>query len=421
MVHATGAGGGWMHPANSRRAKIAARINNFFIIAPLRIRNDAKLINGVGFVLPWAGFIYLQTTLFYMSPADLTDVGYAGLGTPPGTLIYSGDRRSDKGKITVTTYHVDGLEEKSARTVKQAAKLLKKPGVKWINVYGLHNIKLMEEIGKEFEIHPIILEDLVNTEQRPRADEQDDYLSVVMKALSYNPRKRTIHDEHIGIVLGKNFVISFQEKKADTFESVRENLRKNKGRIRKMGADYLAYVLIDTVIDGYFVVLDKIGEKIEDAEEELVDDPSERTLHAIQQLKKDMLILRKAIWPMREVMGRLQRREPGRFRESTEIYLKDLYDHVAQVADTIDTFNNMLTNMLDVYLSSISNKTNEVMKVLAIFSTIFMPLTFLTGLYGMNFRFMPELEWEFGYFTILGVMAVLAVVMIWFYKKMEWI
>jgi len=356
-----------------------------------------------------------------MSPADLTDVGYAGLGTPPGTLIYSGDRRSDKGKITVTTYHVDGLEEKSARTVKQAAKLLKKPGVKWINVYGLHNIKLMEEIGKEFEIHPMILEDLVNTEQRPRADEQDDYLSVVMKALSYNPRKRTIHDEHIGIVLGKNFVISFQEKKADTFESVRENLRKNKGRIRKMGADYLAYVLIDTVIDGYFVVLDKIGEKIEDAEEELVDDPSERTLHAIQQLKKDMLILRKAIWPMREVMGRLQRREPGRFRESTEIYLKDLYDHVAQVADTIDTFNNMLTNMLDVYLSSISNKTNEVMKVLAIFSTIFMPLTFLTGLYGMNFRFMPELEWEFGYFTILGVMAVLAVVMIWFYKKMEWI
>ena len=339
----------------------------------------------------------------------------------PGTLVYVGDKRRDEGKISITVYSRDSFEKKEVKKISDAVKLLKKPGKKWIDVDGLHNLKMIEEVGKEFGLHPILLEDIVNSEQRPKMDDYDEHLFFVLKAIEYHPRKKDISDEHIGIVLGKDFVISFQEKKPDTFETVFLNLKMNKGRLRKMGSDYLAYALMDSIVDNYFVTLEKIGERIGDLEEVLSEEPDPSVLRDIQRFKREMLFLRKQVWPLRDVFNRLVRRESPLIKKDTEIYLRDLYDHIVQIIDTTDTFNSMLSNMMDVYLSSISNKTNEVMKVLTVFTAVFIPLTFITGLYGMNFRYMPELGYEFGYYGALVAMALIALVLLGYFRKKEWI
>lgn len=352
---------------------------------------------------------------------DLIDVGHTQPGLPPGTLVYTGDRRSDAGRITISTYNKDYCEEWAAKDVKEIKKALKKPGIKWINVDNLHNLKLIQEIGNEFDLHPMLLEDLVNTEQRPKIDDYQDHMFIIIKSIDYNARKEEMSDEQIGIVLGKDFVISFHEKKPDNFRAIRENIKHNRGRIRKAGSDYLAYALIDAIVDGYFVVLERVGERIADVDEELSEKATKETLDSIQQLKREILYLRRAIWPMREFASKLSRKRSGLFKKSTEIYLKDLADHILQISDTVETFNTMLTNMLDVYMSNISNKTNEILKVLTIFSTVFIPLTFITGLYGMNFENMPELQHPFGYFAVLFGMALISIGWIIYIKKKEWI
>jgi len=343
------------------------------------------------------------------------------VGLPPGTLVYVGEKKVEKVIITVFDYDSERYEEKELKSIEECFPYKDSPTVTWINMAGIHQVDLMEKIGNHFGIHPLVIEDILNTGQRPKMDDLEDYLFVVLKMLDYNKEDDEINAEQISIILGQNFVISFQEKEGDVFEPIRERIRKNKGRIRKMGADYLAYTLLDSVVDNYFTILEKIGERIEFLEEELVENPSTQTLQEIHRLKRELIFLRKSIWPLREVISELDRGESPLIKETTGIYLRDVYDHTIQVIDTVETFRDMISGILDVYLSSISNKMNEVMKVLTIIATIFIPLTFLAGIYGMNFRYMPELEWHRGYFAILFLMVIIGIGLVIYFRKKKWI
>ncbi|MBU1090323.1 MAG: magnesium/cobalt transporter CorA, partial [Candidatus Omnitrophica bacterium] len=260
----------------------------------------------------------------------------------------------------------------------------------------------------------------LNTDQRPKMEDFGSYIYMVMKMLSYNQAEAEVEIEQVSMILGNNFLISFQEKEGDVFDSIRERIRTAKGRIRKSGVDYLVYTLIDAVIDNYFLILEKIGEKIEVLEEELINTPTQETMRNIHSLKREMIFLRKSVWPMRELINGLQKSESSVINKSTGIFLRDVYDHTIQVIDTVESLRDMASGMLDIYLSSISNRMNEVMKVLTIFAAIFIPLTFIAGVYGMNFKFMPELEWKYGYFVALSLMAAVGITLVLFFKRKKW-
>ena len=343
------------------------------------------------------------------------------VGLPPGTLIQAEEKKAKEAKISLIDYDEAQLQEKETATVEECFPFKDKPTVTWINIDGVHQVDIMEKIGAHFGIHPLILEDIMHTVQRPKMEDFEDYIFVVVKMIYYDERDDEIKAEQVSIILGTNFVISFQEKEGDVFDHVRERIRRNKGRIRKMKSDYLAYALIDTIVDHYFIVLEKLGEKIEGMEEELVTKPTPETLQTIHTLKRELIFLRKSIWPLREVISVLERGELSLIHESTGIYLRDVYDHTIQVVDTIETFRDMVSGMLDIYLSSISNKMNEVMKVLTIIATIFIPLTFVAGIYGMNFKYIPELEWHWGYVGALILMGLIAFVMILYFRNKKWL
>lgn len=280
---------------------------------------------------------------------------------------------------------------------------------------------VIEKLGKCFNVHPLTLEDILNTEQRPKAEDFDDYIFIVSKMLYYDEKEHLVRSEQVSIILGPNFLISFQEVEGDVFNSVRERLRKGKGRIRKAASDYLAYALIDAIVDHYFIILENFGEKIESLEDQLVTAPTQETLQSIHNMKREMILFRKQVWPLRELIAKLTKGETPLINESTHVYLRDVYDHTIQIIDTIESFRDILSGMLDIYLSTISNRMNEVMKVLTIIATIFIPLTFIAGIYGMNFKFMPELEWHWGYFLALLVMGIIALVMVFYFWKKEWL
>ncbi len=341
-------------------------------------------------------------------------------GLPPGSLIHVGEVKAERIKITVIDYDEQNFQETETETVEECFAFRDKDTVSWINVDGVHDGEAIGKLGSCFGVHPLILEDIMSTGQRPKIEDMGSYIYIVVRMLSFQGKKREVQSEQVSLILGPNFVISFQESVGDVFDPVRDRIRSGKGRLRKMGPDYLAYALIDAVVDNYFFVLEKLGEKVEEVEEELVNDPSRKTLQEIHVLKREMIYLRKSVWPLREVISGLTRTESKLVSESTGIFLRDVYDHTVQVIDTVETFRDMLSGMLDIYLSSISNRMNEVMKVLTIIATIFIPLTFIAGIYGMNFKFMPELEWHWGYFIILGVMIVVAVWMLIFFKRKKW-
>jgi magnesium transporter len=341
-------------------------------------------------------------------------------GLPPGSLIHVGEVKAERTKITVIDYDEQDFKEKGAETAEECFAFRDTATVTWINVDGVHDGEVIGKLGSCFGVHPLILEDIMSTGQRPKMEDMGSYIYIVVRMLSFQDRKREVQSEQVSLILGPNFVISFQESVGDVFDSVRERIRTGKGRVRKMGPDYLAYALIDAIIDNYFLVLEKLGEKVEEIEEELVSDPGRKTLQEIHVLKREMIYLRKSVWPLREVISGMTRSESKLVSESTGIFLRDVYDHTVQVIDTVETYRDMLSGMLDIYLSSISNRMNEVMKVLTIIATIFIPLTFIAGIYGMNFKFMPELEWRWGYFIVLGVMAGLAVWMLIYFKRKKW-
>jgi magnesium transporter len=342
-------------------------------------------------------------------------------GLPPGTLVYIGEKRVEAVQITYFDYDEQNFAEKQVANIEECFPFKTTPTVTWINIDGLHDIQIIEKLGKEFELHPLLMEDILSTRQRPKAEDYEKYFFIVLKMLRYNNEEQTVESEQVSMVLGQNFVISFQEAVGDVFDQIRDRIRSAKGRIRKMGPDYLAYSLIDAIVDGYFTILEKLGEKIELLEEQLVAEPTEQTLHQIHRLKREMIVLRKSVWPLREVISSLQRTESKLISKVTSIYFRDVYDHTIQVIDTIESFRDMATGMVDIYLSSISNRMNAVMKVLTIIATIFIPLTFIAGVYGMNFKYMPELQWHWGYGAVLIIMAVVAVSMLIYFRRKKWL
>ena len=342
-------------------------------------------------------------------------------GTAPGTLRPVEIPGAGPVKVTLMDYAPDHLTEKEIRSVQELVPFRETPSVTWINVEGLADVEFLDELGKLFGFHPLALEDVLNCGQRPKVEDYGAYHFIVLKSLRYKPEEGGLEMEQISFFLAGNFVITLQELPGDSFEAVRERIRKGKGQIRGMGPDYLAYALIDALVDEFFPVLEAYGERIEALETELVLAPTPETLQAIHQIKRDLLLLRRTAWPERDVVSSLQHEESDIIRPGTQVFLRDCYDHIIQVIDMIETYRDLAAGMLDVYLSSISNRLNEVMKVLTIISTIFIPLNFIAGLYGMNFQHMPELDKPWGYPAILGFMAVVALALLYYFRRKRWL
>ncbi len=342
-------------------------------------------------------------------------------GLPPGTLVHIGEKRAGEIKITLIDYDEVNFQEREIKMVEECFPFREKPTITWINVEGVHRVEVVGRLGHCFGLHPLVLEDILNTDQRPKMEIYGDYIYIVLKML-YGGINHPIEGEQVSLILGSNFVVSFQEgKEGDVFNPLRERIRSGKGLIRKMGSDHLAYSLIDTIVDNYFLILENLGEKIEILEEELMVHPTTETLQEIQRFKNEMIFLRRVVWPLREVVSGLGRKESSLIKETTEIYLRDVYDHTIQVMDTIEVYREMLSGMLDIYLSSVSNRLNSVMKVLTIIATIFMPLTFIAGIYGMNFKYMPELEWRWGYPAVWLIVVIIGILMLIYFKRKKWL
>ena len=318
-------------------------------------------------------------------------------------------------------YNEVNYSEKEAHKPEECFSYKDTSTVTWINIDGLHETHIIETLGHHYNMHPLTMEDILHTGQRLKVEDYTDYLFVVLKMISFDVGMHEIDIEQISLILGPNSVISFQEKEGDIFESIRDRLRSAKGRIRSRGADYLFYCLIDTLVDHYFVVLENLSEEIKNLEDELMEQPTTNTLHTIHKLKREMILLRKSVWPLREVVSGLEQFESHLIKEQTNIYLRDVYDHTIQVIETIESFRDIIGGMLDTYLSSISNKMNEVMKMLTIIATIFIPLTFVAGIYGMNFEYMPELKWHWAYPVIWIIMLTLGLSMLIYFKRKKWL
>ena len=343
------------------------------------------------------------------------------LGLAPGSLIFVGEQKTDSVILTVSNYDAAHFEEKRTASVEDCLSYKELPSITWIHVCGLHRPDIIESLGQCHGIHHLFLEDILNTAQRPKMEDMGDGLFIVMKAFTLSSDAGTPTAEQISFILGKNYIISLQEGDSDIFEPVRIRLRSSHGRIRSQGPDYLLYALMDTVVDHYFSVLEVLGERIEVLEDELLTDHAQETLPRMHRLRRDLLDLKKTVWPLREVISALQRSETGLIRQPTQFYIRDLYDHVIQVVDTLENYRELASGLLEIYLSSVSNKMNEVMKVLTIIATIFIPITFIAGVYGMNFDFMPELKWRWGYAMAWGVMISMIVAMLGYFRKKRWL
>ncbi|AGF97994.1 Magnesium and cobalt transport protein CorA [Methanosarcina mazei Tuc01] len=319
-------------------------------------------------------------------------------------------------------YNSEKLIEKELQTVDECQELKGQPGMNlWINVDGLDQIGIIEKLGGYFGVHPLTLEDVLNTGQRPKMEDYDSYIYAVLKMMLLDEEREEILIDQVSIIFGTNYILSFQEREGDAFNPIRDRLKNSASRLRKNGVDLLAYSLIDAVVDNYFLILEHFGEEIEDLEEQLIVDPMPETLKAIQKYKRDMITLRRSVWPLRELINSLQRTESQLIKESTQIYLRDVYDHTIQVIDSIEAFRDILSSMVDVYLSSLSHRMNDIMKVLTIIATIFIPLTFIAGVYGMNFEYMPELKWRWGYPAVMFAMTILGISMFLYFKKRRWV
>jgi len=340
-------------------------------------------------------------------------------GGKASVLVYIGKKKTKEVKIHILDFNKDKLREKIVTKVEECFPFKKSPTKTWINVNGIHDVKVVEKIGKYFDLHPLVMDAIVNTNQRPKIEDFGKYLFVILKMIFLDEHNK-LNIEQVSLIVGSNYIISFQEADGDVFNNVRERIRNKESKIRKEEEDYLLYSLMDAIVDGYYSVLEYYGEKIETLEEELVEKPSTKTLNNIRRFKRDLLYFRKAAWPLREIISNLERGESRFIKKQTTFYLRDLYDHTIQIMDTIETFRDMVSGMFDVYLSSINNRMNEIMKVLTIIATIFIPLTFITGIYGMNFDFMPELGWRYGYYLIWGIIIAIGVLMIALFKRKKW-
>ena len=342
------------------------------------------------------------------------------VGLPSETLMYTGDQALGKIDITLIDYDEQTFEERPVQP-DECVVYKNKPTATWINVDGVHNPPALEKLGECFGLHRLVTEDILSVVQRPKVEDFGDYLYIVVKMLTYDEKAKKVVPEQVSLIVGQNYLLSFQEGVAgDVFHLIRDRLRTGRGKIRKLGVDYLAYSLLDAVVDGYFVSLEKLGDRIDLLEEELISRPGRTSMEKLYHLRRELLFLHKAVWPLREVISSLVRRESPLIRETTVPYLRDVYDHVVQAIDSVEIYREMLTEMLEIHLTGVSNRLSEVMKVLTAISLIFMPLTFIAGVYGMNFKYMPELEWRFGYLLAWLVMGGIGVGMFFYFRRKKW-
>ncbi len=342
-------------------------------------------------------------------------------GLPPGRLVYIGKENAAPVRITVIDYDAENFVEREVKELKDCFAFKETETVTWINIDGIHHTDVVDKIGAGFNIHPLFLEDIVNTEQRPKVEEGKGYNFIVFKMLDYNNNTKKVEVEQLSLIVGKNYLISFQENIGDIFDSVRNRLRNTDSRIRRYGTDYLAYALMDKVIDNYFVIMEKMGERVEEIEDNAMTKQDTKFIRDISVLRRELILLRKTIWPLREVINTLLRGEAQEIKPETLLFYRDLYDHTVQVIDSVESYRDTLASVLDVNFSVQSFRMNDVMKVLTIISTIFIPLTFIVGVYGMNFDNLPELHWKYGYQLIMFIMFGLAIGMIYYFRKKKWL
>ena len=352
---------------------------------------------------------------------ELFQVKAKKVGLPPGSLIHVGKQKAEKPVINLIDYDPTHFETFTDISLDEVVPCRETASVSWINLSGIHDVKLIEEFGKRFDIHPLALEDILNTHHRPKLDEHEGFSLIILKMLFFDEETQTLETEQISLLLGQHYVISFQELEGDVFDSVRDRLQRSSGRIRQRGPDYLAYALIDSIVDSYFHILEKVGDKLVQLEDQLISNPDASMLATIHHYKRELLLLRKSVWPLREVVSQMHKETSPLISDDTQIYLRDLYDHSVQVIDTLEIFRDTITGLQDLYMSSISNRMNEIMKVLTIMASIFIPLTFIAGIYGMNFEYMPELKWRGGYFMVWGLMVGCAIGMVIYFKRNKWL
>lgn len=342
------------------------------------------------------------------------------IGLPPGTLVYVGDKKVEHTHVSLVEYDENTLSIKDLDQIDEYLSIKDSPTIKWLNIRGIHDLEILKKVGEYFNIDLLTLEDILNPSQYPKIEFFDDYIFIILKTFTFEENDNSLKVQQISIILGANFVISLQDTEEDTLISLQERIINNVS-FRKRSADYLAYILIDFVIDGLFETLKNVGERIEQLEDKLILNPDPDTLPLIYKIKRDIIFLRSIFRPLRDLILSLERIESPFIKSNMKVYLRDLYDHIIQLVETIEIYRETVSHILDIYLSSANNKMSEVMKVLTIIATIFIPLTFLAGIYGMNFKYMPELEWHYGYFALLGVMFLIFIAMIFFYKSKKWI
>ncbi len=352
---------------------------------------------------------------------QLLDIKAKSAGLSPGTPVYIGERRAAAVRIEGLRY--DEQNHRHERNLDPAAalELCRGEGVKWLNVFGVHEVGLIDQIGQGLDIHPLVLEDVAHTTQRPKFEDYDGQIYVVAKMIGYDEGAGGILGEQVSFILGDGWLVTFQEREGDVFEPVRQRLRAGSTRLRRRGPDYLLYALLDAIVDGYFGVLEKLGDRIEQLEDEVMDNPKPESLHTVHALRKQMIYLRKSIWPLREAISALEHSDSGLVADGTKLFLRDVYDHTVQLIDTVETFRDMVGGLYEMYMSSVGNRMNEVMKVLTIIATIFIPITFVAGVYGMNFEVMPELDFPWAYPATLGVMVAMALGMLWYFRRQRWL
>lgn len=355
-----------------------------------------------------------------MTSTSSAPVPKTKLGMAPGSVVYTGEQKVERVTLSLIQYDKEHLVEEHDISLESALAQHKTERVDWMNVNGLHDTDLIEQVGEHFGIHPLVLEDIVSPRQRPKVEYFEGYIYVVMRMLRFDGPGE-VDNEQLSLVLGPDYVLTFQERPGDVFEPIRERIRNKMGRIRKLGPDYLAYALMDIMVDTYFAMLETYGESIEELEEELLHDPSPDSLKKVTQLKQEMLYMRKAVWPLRELISSLLRDESPLISETVRTFTRDIYDHAIQVIDTVETLRDVLSGLHDFYLSSLSFKMNEVMQVLTIVGTIFIPLGFLAGIFGMNFDYMPELHLRYGYALFWLLALSLVGGMLWYFRRKKWL
>ncbi|MBT9496020.1 magnesium/cobalt transporter CorA [Zoogloea oleivorans] len=343
------------------------------------------------------------------------------LGLPPGSLVHIGEIKTEKPSITLIEFDAHGVTETRFDSL-EASRLHQPTRAKmWLNVYGLHDPAVMAEIGRRFKLHPLVQEDILNTHQRPKSDEYADYLYIVARCFDFDTESSTLNSDQVSIVLGRNFVLTFQEQATGAFEAIRERLRAEHGAMRSHGTDYLAYALLDTLVDRYFVMLDNLGDMTEDLEDLALSNPNPALLAEINRVKHEALMLRRAVWPLREVLNTLSRADSSFFTADTRLYLRDIYDHTVHVLESLESVRDSLADLLDIYLSSVSNRLNTEVRILTVLTTLFMPATLIAGIFGMNFRVMPLLEEQDGFVIAMGMMAVAATLMAAAFWRRNWL